>query len=442
MFFLKTTNMSPTAFVVRLWFFYVVGGLSTAMVSSMSWQAVASLPAAGRHHPITFANETHGFLLTGTTVLNSYTSDMYLYDPRTDTWTELLPTDDAASTTAPVARSYSYGVVLPVPGHTKAYLGLGASDDPRFLSDWWEFDMSTLEWKQLADFPGPARRHPAMNVVKSTTDEEEEDGGWEIHIGLGDGLNGNLNDWWAYTIDTDTWRQLPDFPSSQRHHPFYFAIGSTSYAGLGHADFSIERDWYSIENETWARLPDFSSSSLEEGEEEDTVVTTEARVAGAQFSITLNGKSLGFVLSGDGDDHRTMPTGEFHAFVPEVGLWKALPPHPGPSRWAPGSFVLRGTTEVYFMAGYDRSTAVLYNDMWKIDVQELFLPLDEVVADDGVETTVPVDSSNTGDDIVTPTNTDTTSASASSTTTILLPSSLRRIVTAVTVWMAAMVFHL
>lgn len=244
--------------------------------------------------------------------------------------------------------------------------------------------MSTLEWKPLADFPGPARRHPAMNVVESTTN-----GGWEIHIGLGDGFEGNLNDWWVYTIDTDTWRQVPDFPSNPRHHPFYFAIGSTSYAGLGHADFSIERDWYSIQNEVWTRLPDFSSSSLEEGEE-DIVVTTEARVAGAQFSITQNGKSLGFVLSGDGDDHRTMLTGEFHAFVPEVGLWKALPPHPGTSRWAPGSFVLRGTTQVYFMAGFDRSTAILYNDMWKIDVQDLFQEAE--VEDDAEVTTAPVDS--------------------------------------------------
>jgi hypothetical protein len=41
----------------------------------------------------------------------------------------------------------------------------------------------------------------------------------------GDGVSGNFNDWWVYTIATDTWRQLPDFPGSQRHHPFYFGIG-------------------------------------------------------------------------------------------------------------------------------------------------------------------------------------------------------------------------
>jgi hypothetical protein len=35
--------------------------------------------------------------------------------------------------------------------------------------------------------------------------------------------------------------------------PFIFGTGTTSYAGLGHADGIIEGDWYSIENEVWTR---------------------------------------------------------------------------------------------------------------------------------------------------------------------------------------------
>jgi hypothetical protein len=120
------------------------------------------------------------------------------------------------------------------------------------------------------------------------------------------------------------------------------------------------------------RLPDFSNTSSVEDAATSTsittVVTTEARVAGTQFTITMHNKSLGFVLSGDGNDHRSMLTGEFHAFLPAVGEWKELPAHPGQSRWAPGSFVLRGTTQVYFVGGYDRSIGILHNDMWKIDI--------------------------------------------------------------------------
>jgi hypothetical protein len=74
---------------------------------------------------------------------------------------------------------------------------------------------------------------------------------------------------------------------------------------------------------------------------ENNLVTTEARVAGTQFSIVLpmrgstDGKgelsgAIGFVLSGDGDDHRAMNTGELHAFYPNAAKkWRTLSPHPG-----------------------------------------------------------------------------------------------------------------
>ena len=38
--------------------------------TSLVWEERTGYPGEGRHHPITFANETHAFLLTGTTVTN------------------------------------------------------------------------------------------------------------------------------------------------------------------------------------------------------------------------------------------------------------------------------------------------------------------------------------------------------------------------------------
>merc|ERR1712232_1370944 len=52
--------------------------------------------------------------------------------------------------------------------------------------------------------------------------------------------------------------------------------------------------------------------------------------------------------------------------------WRQLPPHPGGSRWAPGSFVMRGTARAYFTSGYDRNTEVLHSDVWMIDLSPLF----------------------------------------------------------------------
>jgi Galactose oxidase, central domain len=343
---------------------------------AMIWQARSSYEldarfALGRHHPITFANETHGFLLGGSTVSNSAANDFYLYDEASDTWT----TVDSPPETF-TARSFGYGIVLNEVNHPKAYLGFGAGNSGDYLNDLWEFDMITYEWRQLASLPGLGRRHPSMVPVYSNES-------WKIHVGLGDGYIDeqftNLNDYWSYDIITDSWEQLPDLPAVKRHHPFYFGIGGISYTGLGHSISAIERDWFSFDAGigNWTRLMDFASYAAN-----GTLVTTEARVAGTQFSIVfplvgstsannLTG-ALGFVLSGDGDDHKFIETGEFHAFDPFTGLWQQLPPHPGNSRWAPGSFVMRGTARVYFTSGYDHVTGSVYSDLWMIDLSELF----------------------------------------------------------------------
>ena len=228
-------------------------------------------------------------------------------------------------------------------------MGFGSDISGNRLADWWEFDMMTLQFRQLATFPGAGRLHPSMVSVYS---DKEND--WEIHVGLGNGFN-NFNDYWSYSVNNDQWIQLPNFPSSQRHHPYYFGLGGVSYTGSGHSS-KIERDFYSFNGTAWTKEPDFESYSMNN---ENNLVTTEARVAGTQFSIVLpmrgstDGGSgelsgtIGFVLSGDGDDHRAINTGEFHAFYPNATKkWRTLPPHPGVSRWAPGSFVMRGTARV------------------------------------------------------------------------------------------------
>lgn len=360
----------------------------------LDWQPRTPYPGPARHHPITFANETHGFLLTGSTNYDSATLDFYIYDEAVDEWSDITHTPSAFPGPA---RSFGYGVVLNEFGNTKAYVGFGASSDGERLADLWEFDMSTHRWRPLTEFPGYGRRHPAMNPVRTS------DGKWEIHVGLGDTYLedwsfSNLNDWWAYSVENDEWKQLPSPNIQRRHHPFYFSIGTMSYAGFGHGR-GIYRDWYGFDTvrDEWTSQPELASYNVVNNKILDSSpVSTEARVAGTQFSIELpleggdrSGQlsgSLGFVLSGDGETHDTMALGEFLAFYPKgnnFGIdgpdgsavspwWRNLPPHPGVSRWAPGSFVIRGTARAYFTSGYDRMNGYLYNDLWLIDLSTLF----------------------------------------------------------------------
>ncbi len=74
----------------------------------------------------------------------------------------------------------------------------------------------------------------------------------------------------------------------------------------------------------------------------------ESRVAGTQFSHD----GYGYILSGDGDDHDYLETGEFWQYNPADDSWSQLPSHPGLSRWAPGSFIIDG--KVYLVQGQER----------------------------------------------------------------------------------------
>ena len=280
------------------------------------WNQESNFIGDGRHHPITFANDNYGFVISG-----SYLDDVYRYDKLNDTWSQL---QDIPFT----GRGYSYGVAVA----NKAYMGFGSTSNGLYPTDWWEYDMNNDVWSQKSNFPGDGRQHPAMVVVNN-----------KIYMGCGGNDNGNLGDWWEYDILTDVWTQKSDIIGNSRHHPFYFGIGDYAYVGFGHGSFPgpgsnpssssyIYNDFYRYDPsaDLWIQLADFPS---------------EARVAGTQFSY--NGK--GYILSGDGDDHGPLSSGEFWEYNPLNDSWAQLLSHPGGAIWAPGNFVIG--CDLYFLLG-------------------------------------------------------------------------------------------
>lgn len=307
--------------------------LSANFLLAQSWESSAPLPGGAndaRHHPVTFSSGGFGYLMGGD-VNGEEENDFMRYDPTSDSW-EMLPDFPG------LGRSFSYGTSR----NTKAYVGFGGADEVPF-NDLWEYDTETESWTELATCPCEPRYHPAFIQVNN-----------KIYVGLGNNPF-NLNDWWEYDIPTNTWTEKDDLPGPTRHHPYHFAIDGIAYVGLGHGDsvngvMSIYTDWYMFDPATseWTQLADFPG---------------EARVAGTQFDH--NGK--GYVLSGDGDDHNFMETGEFWQYDPIFDSWVELTPHPGSSRWAPGSFVI--DNYVYMIGGL--SNVQLESDMLRFDLGTL-----------------------------------------------------------------------
>jgi N-acetylneuraminic acid mutarotase len=280
----------------------------TSPTFSQSWVQKQSLPSPnlGRNHPVTFALEDKGYLLTGGNyAVSNYFNDFHSYDPSTDTWTQLADFPGGA-------RSFAVGLAAA----GKGYIGFGDNVAGEFLNDLWEYSPQTGEWKQLASCPCLGRAHPAFVEV-----------GGKIYVGMGNNAS-NLKDFWAYDIATDTWEQKADLPAQERHHPFYFSLGDYAYVGFGHgnamvAGWVVYNDFYRYDpaNDTWTALENFPG---------------EARVAGTQFSY--NGK--GYVLHGEGQDHFYLDEGELWEYDPVTETWTQLPSMPGGGRWAPGTFVI------------------------------------------------------------------------------------------------------
>ena len=288
--------------------------------TSQSWNQVSNFIEDGKHHPITFANDNYGFVVCG-----SYTNDVFKYDKLNDSWSQLQDFPAAG-------RGYSYGVTV----GNKAYMGLGSTSNGLYPNDWWEYNMDNDSWTQKSSLPTDGRNHPAMIAINN-----------KIYMGCGSNDNGNLGDWWEYDIINDVWSQKTSIIGNDRHHPFYFGIGNYAYVGFGHGSSPVAgtnptsyiyNDFYRYDptNDNWIQLSNFPS---------------EARVAGTQFSY--NGK--GYILSGDGDNHGPLDSGEFWEYNPSNDSWNQLTSHPGGAIWAPGNFVIG--CDVYFLLGQNRNTS-------------------------------------------------------------------------------------
>jgi N-acetylneuraminic acid mutarotase len=292
------------------------------LLVSQSWVQHSIFPFQGVHHPITFSYGQFGFVVAG-----SNTDHVYKYDENNGNWSQLSDFPGGE-------RGYAYGVAV----GDKAYIGFGSDLNGMYPIDWWEYNMISDIWTQKANFPNIGRNHPAMVNV-----------GDKIFIGCGSNNTGNLGDWWEYDIPNDVWQQKIDLPANDRHHPFYFGIGNYAYVGFGHgsvigpgsnpnSNSNIYNDFYRYDpsNDSWLQLSDFPS---------------ESRVAGTQFSY--NGK--GYILSGDGDNHGPLDSGEFWEYETSNDSWLQLNSHPGDAIWAPGNFVI--DCNVYFLLGQNNNTA-------------------------------------------------------------------------------------
>jgi N-acetylneuraminic acid mutarotase len=141
--------------------------------------------------------------------------------------------DPAPDTTTPVP-TYSYTSVAVFPGsardatvsftlNNKGYVGLGENSSTKF-QDFYRYDPTSNTWASVPTFGGVARRGAVAFVLGDT-----------VYVGQGYGYTTSwnyLNDFWKYSITTNVWTPLNNFPY-QTSDGVSFVINNVAYVVNG-----------------------------------------------------------------------------------------------------------------------------------------------------------------------------------------------------------------
>lgn len=221
---------------------YIVFLLAALLVScqrepevTVSVKACAGMPGGGRAAACACALDGKAYVFAGRDSIGNYTNSLWEYAAATDTWKRLSDCPGVARVNATM-----------VAHDGMLYMGTGyaakrAYNNSSYLRDWWQYDPSTGQWTQLADFPNANTVAPLSYSI-----------GGKIYTIYGFGY-GFTNDICIYDPEADTWSQLPSVPRAHACCGGRGAMaGGRLYFGLGYNTYNLTQ-WYEadIENDKW-----------------------------------------------------------------------------------------------------------------------------------------------------------------------------------------------
>lgn len=188
----------------------------------------------------------------------------------------------------------------------------------------------------------------------------------KTYVGGGTGTNRTpLTDLWEYDPATDQWKQLKDVPVGGRANAIYFSVGSKGYVGAGsdqtklHSDlweydpaadswtakknipyYVITRQGFTIANVRYVVSP----SRLTQYDPATDTWTPKAAFPGSIGSdgvgFAING--MGYLGTGSHRDQKTYGTKDFWQYNPVADQWTRKADFPGRARSGAFGFALNG----------------------------------------------------------------------------------------------------
>lgn len=100
----------------------------------------------------------------------------------------------------------------------------------------WEYNPDTDSWKELDNYPGPTRGFGIGDTWKG-----------KFYFGFGASSQfKKLNDLWMYDPETKTFTELPACPCVGRAHPAFRVLNDKIFVGAGSSDGDLD-DWWAFD---------------------------------------------------------------------------------------------------------------------------------------------------------------------------------------------------
>lgn len=301
-----------------------------------NWFEQSSFDGSKRSDAVTFTIGDKGYLFGGFDG-DDRLNDLWVYNTGEDNNDVDFWTEVVIdeAATRPSARNGAVGFSI----GDKGYIGTGYDGDDE-LNDFWEFDPETNTWTQLANFPGSAR----FGAIGFSLEVSGVEYGY---IGTGEDSEGEQKTFYRYNAADDSWEQVVGFGGDKRSEASVFVINNVAYIAGGSDNGAVQTDFYSFDGTTWSELTD-----LDDDDEDNEVNVT----SGVAFSIGGKGY-LGVGLTGSVSQ-------SVWEYTPEDDSWDEVPDFEGLGRQGASAFTFEGLDRGYVLLG-TVSNALYFDDVWE-----------------------------------------------------------------------------
>jgi N-acetylneuraminic acid mutarotase len=217
---------------------FTLATLFSCSLSAQTWVQKTDCPDSGRFWATSFVCEDKIYTGTGRPEFSSLspTSDMWQYDPATDSWAQVanFPGGNREG-----ATSFSYD--------NRGFMAFG-SPFIQFTNDVWEYLPQSNTWEQKASCPASFAFSSGFVIDD------------KYYIGPANGTN----KFYAYDIIDDSWDEVAPFPGNDRRAQVAFSANGKGYMGMGMFVFGgVESDFFRYDPiaNTWEEIASISPTS-------------------------------------------------------------------------------------------------------------------------------------------------------------------------------------